>query len=145
MLCCAAALGLVGAADVGGRVDLLQLLGHFVAAGGHLFGADFSRLTISSQQLVAFGGLLGTLGSVLRASARRAAPGLRRNTVSIRVPGPASRAINCCLAASNFSSDVDIAARDQVDLPPAEFAQLQQHLVLPADQLGESFGRSHSL
>ena len=60
----APALGLVRVSNMVGRVGLFELIGHFVLAGVHLFGALFLKTNYFFQQGIAFACQLGALSTI---------------------------------------------------------------------------------
>src|SRR5262245_57964362 len=123
------ALGLVGAADVGSGVHLMQLLGDLVASGVHLFGALFLQSNDLLEQSVTFVGQLCTRSAFGRRTPRAAVWVL----CVIRFQLSFQR-LKCrdplLLSSQQLEQRPDLAVADEVGLAATNIAQLRQHLML---------------
>jgi hypothetical protein len=132
----ASSVGFVRAADLRGGMNLLQLLGHFVAAGRHFLGALFLKLDDFGKQGITLGRLPGTGLSRF----------WRRPVAAVWILPVVGRQLmldflqrcdQVLLDRQQLQDGINVAADDQAGLPAANLAQLQQHLALAADQLDE--------
>ena len=123
-----AALGFVGAADLGGGVDLLQLLGHFVAANGHLLGARFfhARRSLRAASLHS-AACCAHCGSLLRRLPDAAVRVFGVVRCAARVPASCKPAISCCFAANSFEQRASMSPP-----PPGRLAAGRIRAAAPA-------------